>query len=397
MTATVVAPPGRDEAVPASATRAITGRQAWQAARLPVVLGALVLLASGVIALLSTGATGELLDPEAARPLGGKALAVVLESRGVEVLRVTEPGRSTDVTTFVPRPELLSPDVDLASLVPAAGRDVVLVSPGPDLLALISAELGDATVDVVGDTEVETRSPRCGLGAAQSAGRALTGGEVYRAAGGTSCYAAGDGATVLVLERDGGRLVVVGAPDLFTNAELDEEGNAALALGLLSARAQVEWVYPRDDERAALGQRRRPLLELLPDVVVLAAAQLGLAAVWLGLWRARRLGPVVDEPLPVVVRAAETVEGRARLYRAARARAPAAAALQAATRRRLSVPLGLGNASTRVALGTAVAERTGRTAADVDDLLYGRVPADDAALVRLARELDVLDSEVRRP
>ena len=51
----------------------------------------------------------------------------------------------------------------------------------------------------------------------------------------------------------------------------------------------------------------------------------------LALWRARRLGPVVAEPLPVVVRAAETVEGRARLYRRGGARGQAA---RGAARRR---------------------------------------------------------------
>ena len=53
--------------------------------------------------------------------------------------------------------------------------------------------------------------------------------------------------------------------------------------------------------------------------------------VLLALWQARRLGPVVAERLPVVVRAAETVEGRGRLYRARRARDRAAAALRAAS------------------------------------------------------------------
>jgi hypothetical protein len=45
----------------------------------------------------------------------------------------------------------------------------------------------------------------------------------------------------------------------------------------------------------------------------------------------------------------------------------------------------------------AVAARSGRTASDVAALLYGAAPADDAALVRLADDLDALEREVSRP
>ena len=59
------------------------------------------------------------------------------------------------------------------------------------------------------------------------------------------------------------------------------------------------------------------------------------------LWRARRLGPLVTERLPVAIRASETTEGRARLYRKANARDRAAAALRSATRTRLAPLIGV--------------------------------------------------------
>ena len=52
--------------------------------------------------------------------------------------------------------------------------------------------------------------------------------------------------------------------------------------------------------------------------------QLWLVVVLVALWKGRRLGPLVAEQLPVVVRASETVEGRGRLYRSRRARDRAA-------------------------------------------------------------------------
>ncbi len=45
----------------------------------------------------------------------------------------------------------------------------------------------------------------------------------------------------------------------------------------------------------------------------------------------------------------------------------------------------------------AVAARSRRTQGEVGALLYGAAPADDAALVRLADDLDALEREVRRP
>jgi hypothetical protein len=98
----------------------------------------------------------------------------------------------------------------------------------------------------------------------------------------------------------------------------------------------------------------------------------------------------VAEPLPVIVRAAETVEGRSRLYRRGRARDTAAAALRSGARARLAGPLGLGGEPAPEALAAAVASRAGRPVAVAGGLLYGPAPADDPALVRLATDLDEL-------
>jgi hypothetical protein len=138
-----------------------------------------------------------------------------------------------------------------------------------------------------------------------------------------------------------------------------------------------------------------PLTELLPGWVVPVAWQLGIAAVLAALWRARRLGRVVTEPLPVVVRSAEATEGRARLYRRGRARDHAAAALREAATGRLRSRLGLPPDAVPAAVADAVAARTARPAAEVAGALAGPAPPGDAALVRLADTLDTLEQEVR--
>jgi hypothetical protein len=136
--------------------------------------------------------------------------------------------------------------------------------------------------------------------------------------------------------------------------------------------------------------------ELVPTWVYAALAQLAIAVLLLALWRMRRLGPVVPEPLPVVVRASETVEGRARLYQRARARDKAADALRRATLGRLVPLLGLPRRADPTAVVDALTRRTGRPQRDIGALLYGAAPTDDAGLVRLVAALDALEREVRR-
>ena len=49
-----------------------------------------------------------------------------------------------------------------------------------------------------------------------------------------------------------------------------------------------------------------------------------------------------------------------------------------------------------VTVAQTAADRTGRDPGEVMALLYGGVPADDAALVALADHLDRIEREVRR-
>ncbi len=74
---------------------------------------------------------------------------------------------------------------------------------------------------------------------------------------------------------------------------------------------------------------------LLPPWWQIAVVQAFLGLVVVGIWRGRRLGPILVEPLPVAVRAAETVEGHGRLYHRLGARDRAAEALRSGTRARL--------------------------------------------------------------
>ncbi|MPZ64027.1 MAG: DUF4350 domain-containing protein [Pseudonocardiaceae bacterium] len=366
-------------------------RQLWTAARGPVAIGLLVLLGAVIIAVVSMQADRGLLDPRATDEAGSRAVAEVLRGQGVGVELTRDTARAAsagpDTTVLVTFPDRLAPSQ--LTTVARTRADLVLVAPGPDALAELAPGIAAA-----GQAPVQQRPAQCALPAARAAGGADTGGRLYRTGNGQQCYPVADGAA-LVQAGDAGRTVtVIGAPDMLTNTGLPEAGNAALALRLLGQQNRLLWYLPVPGEVPAAEQKS--FAELVGPGWLWGAAQLGIAAVLLALWRARRLGPVVAEPLPVVVRAAETVEGQARLYRRVGARDHAAQTLRDASCARLRPLLGLPVAAEPGAVAVAAASRTGRSGSEVTALLYGPAPADDTALVRLADNLDTLETEVGR-
>jgi hypothetical protein len=374
----------------------------WRRSR--VALGVLVLLvAAGALGVLATGrGTSGALDPGSAEPQGARALAQVLQRQGVEVVRASRvaeaaPAAGAGSTLLVVSPDVLDPDrlADLA----ATDADLVLVEPdGPVLRALAPA------LEPAGVVDAAVRPAGCDDVDAAAAGRALAGGHLVRAApdaGATTvCFPdAGDGsAGSYAVTSAGGRTVrVVGQSAVLSNDRLGDDGNAALALRALGAHPRLVWLMASPLDTAADAQPTTS--DLLPGWVPWAAVQLGVVALLAVLWRARRLGRLVPEPLPVVVRSAETAEGRAALYRSAAARDRAAAVLRAAALRRLGARLGLPATASADQVVTATARAAGRDPVAVRALLLGPAPPDEGALVALADDLDTLmhDSTRKAP
>lgn len=333
------------------------------------------------------------LDPRNASPNGTRALAALLAQRGDTITvaeRVSELSGRADTTVVLSAPGAVSDD-SLHAI--ASGRSTLVVLE-PDNRVLDALGVEATFEDVLAS---DTLEPGCGLPAAVTAGTAVVSGFAYRidpvaASSITGCYVASGNASLLVATRpSGGRTIVVGSAGTLTNAHLAAQGDAALAMGLID-NPLVEWA-PRSLQAASAPKSQQGLFNLLPPRLLWATLQLFLAVVVFALSRARRLGPLVAERLPVVVRAAETVEGSGRLLHAARARAGAADALRMATVARLTRLLRVGSDKGAGAVTPVVAEHTGRPPASVNALLYGGPPSDDAALVRLAGELASLETE----
>ncbi|WP_299528093.1 DUF4350 domain-containing protein [uncultured Streptomyces sp.] len=396
----------------------------WKRARRPLL--ALLVLTVGAVAL-ATARSGEhhgRLDPRSAAPEGSRAVAELLKDRGVGVTVVTAldaavAGAGPTTTLLVTAPDLLTAsqrDRLRNSVADSAGR-TVLIAPGtPALRALAPGARVSST-----PAEVTPRDPGCDLPAARAAGSALSGGVRYdapagsRSPGTAACYPADGLPTLLVLPSPEGRgdTVLAGSPDFLHNRRLADEGNASLALQLLGSRPHLVWYLPSfsdptatdggadgGDAAAADGES---FVGLLPSGWLWAAFQLAVAALLAALWRGRRLGPLVVEDLPVVIRASEATEGLARLYRRGDARARAAVSLRTAARRRIAPLVGVSPRdahSPDVLLPALSARLAGSVRPSVPadplpGLLFGPPPPDDDALVRLADQLDALEREVR--
>ncbi|MEU6813003.1 DUF4350 domain-containing protein [Streptomyces sp. NPDC046831] len=400
------------EAPPPPTSVAPTARQVWTRTR--GVLAALVLLlaAAVAIAVLRSGSQHGRLDPRSADPYGSRAVAALLSDQGVSTRVVTSLDQARaaagpDTTLLVAVPDLLTDrrQALLHAATSHSGGRTVLVAPD-------SPSVGTLAPGVTADPVVSfdsTLRPRCSLPEARRAGRADTGGIRYSTTAGDAdaCYPSDGLPTLLRLPQSGGDTVVLGAPDILYNDRLDEQGNASLALQLLGSRPHLVWYLPSLSDDSGTGgdgtgrardDGRSDFFDLLPSGWLWGTLQLFIAAGLAAVWRARRLGPLVPEQLPVAIRASETVEGRARLYRKAGARDRAATALRSTTRTRIAPLVGLppAQAHTPEALLPALSAHLHGDSPALDTLLFGPPPGDDAALVSLADRLDALEREVRR-
>ncbi|MFE7815247.1 DUF4350 domain-containing protein [Streptomyces sp. NPDC057433] len=393
--------------VPLPTSASPTARQVWTRARGVVLALALLAVAAVVIAVVRSDARHGELDPRSADRYGSRAVAELLADRGVDTRVVTtleeaSAAAKPDTTLLVAVPDLLThrQQSRLHSGFADSGGRTVLVSAG-------STSVDRLAPGVIADPATSfgsTLDPVCDLPAAVRAGSADTGGLRYTTAhlDADECYPSERLATLLRIPAatGGGDTVLLGAPDILLNDRLDEHGNASLALQLLGSRPHLVWYLPSlADASAASEEGRRSFFDLLPSGWLWGTAQLFVAAALAALWRARRLGPLVPERLPVAIRASETVEGRARLYRKANARDRAATALRSTTRTRLAPLVGVpvSRAHTPETLLPSLSTRLHGDGQALHDLLFGPPPGDDAALTTLAARLDALEREVRRP
>ena len=377
-----------------------TWRATLRANRGPLIIGVVVVLVAVVLAVAQSRKFAGAFDPDGVDPSGSHALAALLSDQGVTVVRVTDARAAAaalaraqgDATLLVVPTAPLSSQMILAVLQAPRSR-TVLLQPDDATLAAFAPWAHPTEPTTASTDEV---AADCAWPVAQQVGPLPSAGATYSASGSSSCWG---GLVVDASSADDTATTVVGAAEAFTNARLADSGYAALGLNTLGHSRTLVWWVPSfaDPLQFGTGETRPTVSDLVPPWVGWFLLQLAVAVGVVVWWRGRRLGRVVVEPLPVVVRATETVEGRARLYRRGRARGRAADALRGSTAERLRRQLSLPRAAPLDTIVVAASARTGRSASDITSLLSpGNDPYDDASLTGLADALDTLENEVRR-
>ncbi|MER7330100.1 MULTISPECIES: DUF4350 domain-containing protein [unclassified Micromonospora] len=398
----------------------------------------------GFLSPVATGDDGGSRLAEALRERG------VTVQRETDTLGALLAARGEPATLFVPAPALLHPDtVGALRWLPSATR-LVLVDPPRRVLAAYPLRVEPAGRRWAAQAvEPDARGLPCPMPELRQVGRAAVGLQRYGVTPGRSasvqfCFDGGLARLLRVPES----VVVVGASDPFRNDRIDEWDNRAFATALLGGTGRVVWLDlddpapppafgsgsgdspawsptpggsteyggpgggrpggrpgdgdgrpggpgggsgdDGDDSRAGGSDPPNPLWSAFPGWFWALLAQLAVAALLAALWRARRLGPPAPEPLPVTVRSAETVLGRARLYEKAGARDAAARTLRTAALDRLLPRLNLPPTAPPAEVAVAVAARTGDGPGRTEELLYGGAPDTDQDLLELARALDGL-------
>ncbi|WP_109474191.1 DUF4350 domain-containing protein [Ornithinimicrobium cavernae] len=345
-------------------------------------------------------------DPDNPEDNGMQALARVLEQEGVDVTvarglpQLLGAPVSADTTVLVAGTALVGEDTGrrVTEYAAGAGRLVVLSPESNTTEALGLPVEGGSTA------QVGAAAPSCDAtllrwrdGDRISHANRLV--EVTGESTAEPCFpptpgynAGGARAGYLVeLATNGNRpeTVVAGIAGSLTNQHITEEANAAAGLRLLGAHPHLVWYVPAVSDAGDTAPQS--LTDVLPDAFVPSVVLLVLALLATMLWRGRRLGPVVVEPLPAVIRSVETTQSRGRMYRRAQDRERALASLQLAARRRVAARLGLPVHSRPEQVVRSLAEATGRHTDELHRLLVDPTAPDDETLVRIAREVRSLE------
>jgi hypothetical protein len=329
------------------------------------------------------------LDPQNPTPAGAQAVARVLAHQGVEVDIVRDRAAfdrartGPDTLVVVTQASQLGASTVTDLREHAGASRVIVVDPGPRIVDLLQASGGTFST-ALGEPVEANCSAFEGLHVEVDRGTA------YRP-NSESCFEVESGA---LLAQPAPGLFLLGAGGLLENDQILHADNAAVALRLLGSADRLVWYLPTSSDLAAGDEVG--LGSLLPAWIGPGLWMVALALLALVGWRARRLGGLAIEPLPVMVKAIETAQSRGRLYRKANDRAHAAGALRGAARVRIADRLQLPRDIGPQPFVDAVAQASGRPGPELHTLLYGAPPASDRDLIQLATTLAELDDQLRK-
>lgn len=203
---------------------------------------------------------------------------------------------------------------------------------------------------------------------------------------------------LLVFDKPNQTTIVLGTVHPLTNGYLATKDSAALGLSLVKGTKKVVWIDPKlADFKNTTPTRQQPSRDLPQKLSWMNSLKwwaLFLIAM-VGVWRGRRLGRIVTEYLPVMVKSSETARGLGRMYSSSKSYERSLQLLQSAASVRIAKLLGVHPSTSQQDLIVIIAQSLGRQEPEISTILCRK--ANSAAdLVAGTANLDSLEHQIKR-
>lgn len=349
-------------------------------ARFWLILAAVLVVT--VLLIGGSGSDGPPYDPRAVNPDGARGVVESLERLGATV-DLDSPVPGADTATALMLQDRLNADDRMATEQwVRAGGTLLVADPASDLaarrvgIAPFTQGRGECTIEALSEVQELDVS-----------------GALLDAFGIDSCFGDGNRAFIVAERLDDGVIVTVGSPNIFVNSALDEGDAAVVALGVLAPN--------RNDRVAFLGPSlvdfgEEGLNQLVAPRVVNAIFQLLAAFLLFALYRSRRLGGVVPEPVPVRIEGSELVLKAGLLSQRAKDPASAAEILRRDVIERARRLLAIAPDADDQVVADRLASRTAYSPDDVYAALTSPVSSDQE-LATVSHHLAELDLQLHEP
>lgn len=338
-----------------------------------------------VLLIGGSGGSGPPFDPRSVEPDGARGVVEVLEDLGAEVDISRSVPQATDASALLLVDRLLQDD--RAAVTSWVERGGVLVVADPTSPFVPFTRQGFAGPLEAGNCPIAALTDANDLH--------MERGAFFAPEGADWCFGSADLAHIVAIPTGEGVIVAVGGQQLFTNAQLDEADAAVVAANLLlpadtsSGPVGVAFlgpsVVPLDDAGASVAPR-----------VINALIMAMVAFLFYAFHRARRLGRVVPEPLPVRIHSSELVLQAGRLSERAADPAGAAEVIRDDFIRRAAQSLAMPPGEDLAMVADVLHQTTNHPIAEITTALTSPVTS-DAELVTISRTIAALDRALFDP
>lgn len=348
-----------------------------------------LLLAAAIVVfvLLTAGSGGSdrPFSPRSVEPDGAKGIVEVLEDLGADV-RIGQPlPQPGDTAALMLEDRLRPDDRDELSRWISQGGVLVVADPFSTYLPTRVEPLPD-----------EIANANCAIDALREVKQLELPPDAWslETDSAPACFGSNAHAFVVATPVDNGAIVSVGSRQLFTNQWLDDADTAVLAVSLLAPDPQASSVAFLGPSLVEFGDEDVDVL--IATRVRNAILMLGVAFALYAIHRARRLGAVVHEPLPVHLHGSEVVLQAGLLSERAADPGGAAEALRSALLSRARGTLALHPGDSQAKIAEAIAHRLHRDGTEIQHVFFSPVTT-DAELLDVAQELTTIERTLFNP